>query len=85
MNESDVANDTGSFPGFIEYNLNSLVQNNVNFTYHILNAISKGLMVGFNWASTNPVTGGSSSNTSGDPVPKLMPGNSANANWTRMC
>eukprot|EP01083_Nonionella_stella_P225450 801518_1 len=83
LNESDIANDTGYFPGFIEYNLNSLITNNDNFTHHILNAVSKGSMVGFNWAATNPVTGGGSRDTVGDPIPKLMPG-IANAKWIAM-
>eukprot|EP01084_Bolivina_argentea_P149413 261005_1 len=84
LNESDVQTDTKYFPGFIEYNLNSFLTNGVNFTNHILNAISKGLMIGWHWEATNPVTGGSDKDTSGNPIVELMPNHSANKNWTHM-
>ncbi len=49
LNESDIKTDTGYFPGFIEYNIDTFLSDNANFTNHILNAVSKGLMVGWYW------------------------------------
>eukprot|EP01084_Bolivina_argentea_P145417 254884_1 len=82
-NESDVLTATGEYPGFIEYDIQKVL-NGVNLTYHILTSIERGLMVGWHFEANNPVTGGNDHDTNGNAVVKLMPGGTANTKWKSM-
>ena len=59
-NKSDVVTAIGEYPGFVEYNILSLVNGAIKPEYlanHVLKATELGLMFGWKWEATNPITG----------------------------
>ena len=74
MNMSDVKTDTGSLPGFIEYNIQKYLNDHkyVNYTALIYESLNNGLMIGWHWSADNPTNNQSNKNTSGDPVGMLL-------------
>jgi len=87
-NRSDVATATGGvWPGMIGYNLAWVAEQEPkgkNLTAVVAAALSATgghAMLHLYWESSNPVTGGPPSDSSGSPITAILPGGSANAEW----
>lgn len=56
--------------------------NGTDLTHFVLSAFKKGAAIEFEWEAENPLTGGSANDCTGNPMKEMMPGGSANSNWT---
>lgn len=78
---SDVIDSVGQFPGMVEYNFAKAAERNIDYMPHVLHAHSKGALVQFHWAASNPITRGGSHDLTGNPAVEILPGGKANLVW----
>ena len=76
------ANETVGFPALSAYNLELLTKGGNDLAPYAAGASSMGAVVALHWEASNPVTGKSDKDTSGNPIVEILPGGSANAVWT---
>ena len=75
------ANETVGFPALAAYNLELVTSGGEDLTPFTAGAASLGAVVALHWEASNPVTGKSDKDLSGDPIVEIMPGGSANTVW----
>lgn len=84
--KSDIYDATGSYPLLVGFNFQDIIDNiddhKVDYQAHIKSVKEMGGFVQIMWDAYNPVDIGGTHDCTGNPITALLPGGSANAQWT---